>query len=390
VVQNAFLNVPGVLAVQIENRKSKIQNPEDARWMRRALRLAARGYTPPNPMVGCVLVKDGTVVGEGWHPYAGALHAEAFALQSAGEKARGATAYVSLEPCVHFGRTPPCSRALIAAGVARVVAAVTDPNPQVAGQGLAALREAEIAAEVGLLESEARRLNEAFFHFHATGKPFVTLKAAMTLDGKIATRTGDSKWITGARARRYVHRLRAQSGAVLCGVGTVLADDPLLTARLPGMPRQPLRIVLDTHLRTPPDSKLVATARETPVLVATGEAADRKKAALLEAQGVEILRLPADINEQVSLDCLLEEMGRREIISLLVEGGGRTHAAFLEGRHAHRLLWFVAPKLIGGRDAPTSVEGDGAAAMADAVTLTEVRVRRCGPDILIDCVPFYV
>lgn len=360
---------------------------EDMRWMRRALRLAARGYTPPNPMVGCVLVKDGAVVGEGYHLRAGGPHAEVVALEAAGERARGATAYVSLEPCSHSGRTPPCAPALVAAGVARVVAAALDPNPRVSGKGIAILQEAGIAVQVGLLEEEARRLNAAFFHYQTTGRPFVLLKAAMTLDGKIATRTGDSRWITGPRARRHVHRLRAQSGAVLCGIGTALADDPLLTARLPGVPRQPLRVVLDTHLRLPLTSRLVATAREVPTLIAAGKTPDRCRRMALENCGIEVICLPTNAAGRIALPELLAELGRREVISVLVEGGSQINAAFLEGGHVHRLLWFIAPKLIGGRDAPTPVAGTGAALMADAVSLSPFRVRRFGPDLLLESAP---
>jgi diaminohydroxyphosphoribosylaminopyrimidine deaminase / 5-amino-6-(5-phosphoribosylamino)uracil reductase len=365
-------------------------SPEDVRSMRRALRLAAKGFTPPNPMVGCVIVRAGTVVGEGYHPVAGAPHAEVFALRQAGALARGATAYVTLEPCSHYGRTPPCSLALIEAGVSRVVSAVQDPNPKVAGRGLEQLRQAGVQVEAGLLEADARILNEAFFHFHQTGLPFVTLKAAVSLDGKIATRNGDSKWITCERARAYVHQMRARSGAVLCGVGTVLADDPLLTARLrPAPPRQPLRVVLDTHLRTPPDSRLVRTASEIPTLIATSEEAPEEQARNLVNLSVEILRLPTDIYGQVSLGALLQEMSRRDIISILVEGGGETHASFLTSRLVNRLAWFVAPKLIGGRAAPTSVEGEGARSMAEAVPVTDLRLRRFGPDVLMDGVPVF-
>lgn len=361
----------------------------DDRWMLRALRLAARGYTPPNPMVGCVLVRDGIVVGEGFHAYAGAPHAEVRALEAAGEKARGATAYVSLEPCAHFGRTPPCTQALIAAGVRRVVAAVIDPNPQVAGRGIAELERAGVEVRVGVQEEAARRLNEAFFFFHRTGRPFVTLKVAMTLDGKIATHTGDSRWISGEQARRYVHRLRARSGAVLCGSGTVLRDDPLLTARLKGIPRQPLRIVLDSRLRTPPTARLVQTAHEAPVLLVTAPEVDKAKADVFENLGVEIVRLPIGPDGHVALDALMEELGRRSIVSVLVEGGGETHAAFLASRHVQKLLWFVAPKLVGGRGAPSPVEGEGVPAMSEAVTLSPLRVRRFGTDILLESAPLF-
>jgi diaminohydroxyphosphoribosylaminopyrimidine deaminase/5-amino-6-(5-phosphoribosylamino)uracil reductase len=362
--------------------------PEEERWMRRALALAEQGFTPPNPMVGCVIVKDGEVVGEGFHPYAGEPHAEVFALRAAGENAKGATAYVNLEPCSHFGRTPPCAQALIDAGVARVVAASTDPNPNVSGHGFEMLWAAGIEVETGLLEEDARRLNEAFFHFQTTRRPFITLKAAMTLDGKIATRTGDSKWITGEESRSYVHRLRAQSGAVLCGVGTVIADDPLLTARLPGgVPRQPLRIVLDPHLRTPLKAKLVQTAPKTPTLLVTSSQAPRDKSDALASAGVEVLVLPHSPDGLVDISALMDELGRREIISVLVEGGGKTHAAFLAAQQAHRLLWFIAPKLVGGESAPSPLEGEGVARMADAVMLSDVTTRAFGDDILVSGIP---
>ena len=363
---------------------------EDARWMRRALRLAAKGFTPPNPMVGCVIVRDGEVVGEGYHPAAGQPHAEVFALQAAGERARGATAYVTLEPCCHWGRTPPCTDALIAAGVARVVAAATDPNPLVNGRGLEALRVAGIAVSVGTLEAEARRLNEAFVHFHTVGTPFLTLKAAMTLDGKIATYSGDSKWITGEAARRYVHRLRAQSGAVMIGIGTLLADDPLLTARLQQEepPRQPLRIVVDSRLRTPTDAQAVRFAAQSPadrpLLIATTESADRARECALQREGVEILRLPAGEDGRVDLAALCAHLAHRRIISVLVEGGGTLHAALLETRLAHKALFFIAPMLVGGRNAPTPVEGSGVAAISQAIPLDSLRVRRFGTDLAVE------
>src|SRR5579884_852488 len=366
---------------------------EETRWMRRALHLAAKGFTPPNPMVGCVLVNEGVVVGEGYHPAAGQPHAEVFALRAAGEGARGATAYVTLEPCCHWGRTPPCTRALIAAGVARVVAATTDPHPRVAGKGLEELRAAGIAVSVGLLEAQARQLNEAFFHYHTVGTPFVTLKAAMTLDGKIATRTGDSRWITGETARRYVHRLRAQSGAVMVGIGTLLADDAQLTARLPGivLPRQPLRIIVDSRLRTTPEAQAVRLAAQSPVqrplLIATTEAMSdekRARAEALERQGVEVLRLPATAEGRVDLRCLLASLAQRHIISVLVEGGGALHAALLAANLAQKALFFIAPKIVGGRDAPTPVEGTGVPLMAQAYTLDRLRLRRFRQDVAIE------
>ncbi|MGC8667612.1 MAG: bifunctional diaminohydroxyphosphoribosylaminopyrimidine deaminase/5-amino-6-(5-phosphoribosylamino)uracil reductase RibD [Chthonomonadales bacterium] len=357
---------------------------EDVRWMRRALRLAAKGFTPPNPMVGCVLVRDGVVVGEGYHRCAGEDHAEVAALKAAAGKARGATAYVTLEPCAHHGRTPPCTQALAAAGVARVVAAVEDPNPLVRGRGLRELAAAGIEVQVSVLEAEARSLNAAFFHYHATGMPYVSLKCAMTLDGKIATRTGDSRWITGPKARAYAHALRARSGAVLCGIGTVLADDPLLTARIPGVPRQPVRIVLDAHLRIPLGSHLVRSIGDAPLWVATAVPSDDDRARRLAQIGVEILVLPADKEGKLFLPALLEELGRRGIISVLVEGGGQVHASFLEAQAAHRIHWFVAPRLVGGADAPSPVEGVGVDRMSAATSVTGLSVRRIGKDLLLE------
>ena len=358
--------------------------------MRRALRLAAKGFTPPNPMVGCVIVRDGAMVGEGFHPFAGQPHAEIFALREAGAKAKGATAYVTLEPCSHWGRTPPCADALIAAGVARVVAAARDADTRVGGKGLERLRQAGIAVTVGVLEAQARRLNEAFFHFHEIGTPFITLKAAMTLDGKIATANGDSKWITSESARKYVHLLRAQSGAVLTGIGTLLADNPQLTARLPGMelPRQPLRIIVDSHLRTPPTAKAVQIASENPdfapLLIATTESADVEREAALLRRGVEICRLPANDSGRVDLTALREALTKRQIISILTESGGELNAALLSAALPQKALFFIAPKLLGGRDAPTPLEGEGPARMAQAELLTSLRVRRFQNDVLLE------
>jgi len=359
-------------------------NDDDVRWMRRALKLAAKGFTPPNPMVGCVLVRDGMVVGEGYHRCAGEPHAEVEALNSAGARARGATAYVTLEPCAHYGRTPPCTQALVAAGVRRVVAAIEDPNPLVRGRGLRELTAAGIDVVTGVLAEEARNLNAAFFHFHTTGTPYVALKCAMTLDGKIATRTGDSRWITGPRARAYAHTLRARSGAVLCGIGTVLADDPLLTARIPGVPRQPVRIVLDSHLRLPTESHLVRSIADAPLWVATTLPPADERAERLAQMGVEILALPADKEGKVLLSALLGELGRRGIISVLVEGGGQVHAGFLEAQAAHRIHWFVGARLVGGRDAPTPVEGEGVERMSAAISVTGLSIRRMGMDLLLE------
>ncbi len=351
--------------------------------MRRALQLAARGYTHPNPMVGCVLVRDGAVVGEGWHRLAGGPHAEAAALAAAGDRARGATAYVTLEPCCHFGRTPPCADALIAAGVRRVVAAVRDPNPKVSGGGIERLRAAGVQVDVGLMEEDATELNRAFFRYHATGLPLVTLKAAVTLDGKIGTRTGDSKWITGERSRAQGRVLRARNGAVLCGIGTVLADNPLLTARVRGVPYEPLRVVLDSEARTPTECQLVQTSRRWPVLVYVGSRAPADRVQRLTDAGVSVVRV-ADGSSGVAIADVLRDLGQRGTLSVLVEGGGRVHASFLEARMAQRVTWFIGPKLIGGREAPTAVEGLGVDKMRDAASIAGVRIRRLGSDVLIE------
>ena len=354
--------------------------------MKVALRLARKGFTPPNPMVGCVIVHSGEIVGKGFCPMAGEPHAEVFALWQAGDRAKGATAYVTLEPHNYQGKTPPCTDALIKAGVARVVAATLDNNPRINGKGMIQLAEAGIETRVGVLESEAFQLNEAFFHFHATGTPFVTLKAAMTLDGKIATRTGDSKWITSEKARAYAHLLRAQSGAIMVGANTLLADDPALTSRLtPPSPRQPLRIVLDSRLRTPPDCQAVRLVdSKTPLLIVTSIHASTERANALEYAGAEVLRLPETPHGRVSLPALMQELGKREIISVLVDGGGELHASLLTERLAQKILFFVAPKIVGGRQAATPIGGEGVASMSEAIEATSLEARKIGSDVLLE------
>ncbi len=357
---------------------------EHERWMALALKLArrGRGKVEPNPMVGAVVVKNGRLVGEGYHQRFGGPHAEPNALRDAGPRARGATVYVSLEPCAHYGKTPPCADALIAAGVARVVFAVRDPFPQTNGAGARKLREAGVEVVEGVLEEQAARLNAAFFKWVRTGRPYVTLKWAMTLDGKIAARFGDSKWITGEAARRYAHRLRAWNQAVLVGVGTVLQDDPLLTCRL-ARGRDPLRIVLDSRLRTPPSSQLARTAKETPLLLAATRAAAKSRREALERAGAEVL-IVRTRRGRVDLEALLDELGRRGISTLLVEGGAETHAAFFDAGLADRVAAFIAPKLIAGADAPSPIAGRGAARMAGALALENPACRKLGDDWLIE------
>lgn len=358
---------------------------DEAAWMRRALRLASRGRgrTSPNPMVGAVIVKGGRVVGEGWHRELGGPHAEVNALQAAGGAARGATVYVTLEPCCHWGRTPPCTEALIGAGVARVVAACRDPDPRVNGEGLAALRAAGITAQVGLLETEAQELNEAYLKHAVTGQPFVALKAAMTLDGKIATAAGESKWITGERARAYGRRLRSWHDAVLTGVETVRADDPELTARVQGRARggrEPLRVAADSRARTPPTARLLAAASRAPVIAVT-EHAPAARRRRLEAAGAQVWVLPSQ-GGRVNLGALVERLGELGVQSVLVESGGTLAAAVLEAGLVDRVYFFVAPRLVGGRGALTPIEGEGRA-LSQAWGVERIRVRRVGEDLLI-------
>ncbi|GIV20005.1 MAG: riboflavin biosynthesis protein RibD [Armatimonadota bacterium] len=357
--------------------------------MRRALALARRGFTAPNPMVGAVLVKEGRVVGEGYHRRAGMPHAEVEALRRAGENARGATLYVTLEPCSHWGRTPPCADALIEAGVRCVYAAMQDPNPQVAGRGFQKLREAGIEVQVGVLEEQARQLNEIFVKYHTTGMPFVTVKAAMSLDGKIATHTGDSKWITDEPARRLAHRLRAQHDAVLVGIGTVLQDDPLLTVRLPRL-REPLhrwRVVVDSRLRCPEEAQ-VLRVEDSPTLIATTESASPEKVARLRERGVQVEVLP-DEGGRVDLGALMKLLAHRGVTGVFCEGGGTLIASLLAKRLVDKVVFFYAPCIIGGQAAPTAVEGEGYACVEGCLRLDRVYWRRVGRDRMVQAYPVW-
>ena len=358
-------------------------------FMRRALRLAALGrHASPNPMVGCVLVDDaGQIIGEGWHPEAGQPHAEVFALRDAGDKARGATAFVTLEPCSHHGRTPPCADALIQAGVKRVFAAIADPDLRVGGRGLEKLRAGGVEVCVGIGEAEARALNASYFKHRVTKLPWVVLKTAMTLDGKIATETGDSQWITSPLARRAVHRqLRDRCDAILTGVGTILADDPALTTRLTHKTgRNPKRIVVDSLLRTPLDAQVVRLAEEDgKTIFATTAHADPAKHDLLLARGCHILT--CDSNEgRVDLTDLMYQLGTSgDIIGVLVESGGTLAAGFLSACLVDRWICFVAPKVVGGRAAFSPVGDLGILSMKESLAVSFRQVRRCGPDIMID------
>jgi diaminohydroxyphosphoribosylaminopyrimidine deaminase / 5-amino-6-(5-phosphoribosylamino)uracil reductase len=358
----------------------------DETLMRRALELAerGRGATSPNPMVGAVLAAAGEVVGEGYHRRAGAPHAEIEALGHAGARARGATLYVTLEPCNHAGRTPPCVPEIVAAGVTRVVVAVADPNPFVAGRGAAALLAAGVLVEVGLLGEEAERQNGVFLTAMRERRPHVTLKAAMTADGKIADVHGVSKWITGELARAHVQRLRHEADAIVVGAITALRDDPALTVRLAETTaaREPWRVVLDGAARLAPDARLIRAATAARALVAVGPGADPARVAALAAAGATVLRLPAH-DGRIDIVALLAELFAREVRGVLVEGGGEVHAAFLDAGVVDRVALFIAPMLLGGRDAPTAVGGAGRD-LKNAVRLARPTVTILGDDVLLE------
>ncbi len=359
----------------------------DRQWMHRALQLAARGagQVSPSPLVGCVIADAvGEKVGEGFYLYERIKHAETLALEEAGTKAEGATAYVSLEPHAHHGRTPPCTDALIRAGVKRVVAPIEDPNPKVSGKGFAHLRAAGLRVEMGLLAQEAARLNEKYIHFMRHARPFIHLKLASSLDGRIATRTGDSRWITGEHSRARVHELRHEYDAILVGSGTAINDNPLLTDRS-GKPRRlPLtRVLLDPRLRLSTDSKLALTARDAPVLVFTSESADASAVEALERRGIEVLRGRDGRN----LNKMLTQLGQRSIQSVLVEGGARVAGAFLDAGLVDKVSFFIAPLIIGGCDAASAVGGSGAEKIAAAIRLSDVEFKQHGPDIEVTGYP---
>lgn len=348
------------------------------KYMRLALEnaRAAKGQTAPNPLVGSVIVNDGRIVGIGAHLKPGEPHAEIHALRMAGDHAKGGTIYVTLEPCSHHGRTGPCAEAVVKAGLSRVVVAAPDPNPLVAGRGIKILRDAGIEVIEGVLREESEQLNEVFNRYIVSKRPFVTVKSATTLDGKIATRTNSSRWITSAEAREDVHKLRHESGAILVGVQTILHDDSQLNTRLPNG-RNPLRVVLDSTLRIPEDARVV-TDGEAPTWIFTGSNADAAKRERLEAAGVRVI---GTSGERVNLEQVLDTLGESEISSLLVEGGGQVIASFVEQGLADKLVLYMAPKLVGGKDAPTFIEGLGIADMNEAVGLTGLRVEQLGPDL---------
>lgn len=357
----------------------------DERYMWMVLDLARRacGKTNPNPMVGTVIVRGGEVVGTGFHKKAGDEHAEVIALKEAGAKARKATLYANLEPCSHQGRTPPCTGAIIRAGIRKVIIATVDPNPLVAGRGIRQLQEAGIKVKVGVLEDKAKRLNEVFFKYITTKTPFVMVKTAMSLDGKIATATGKSRWISGERSRRFGHQLRAVSDGIMVGINTILRDDSQLTVRLDDeIAANPARIIVDTRGRLPLNSKVVKTARETKTILATTSLAPTEKLKSLEDAGVEIITVPLQ-GEQVNLQELMLALGEREISALLVEGGGTLNYSFLRENIIDKVYFFIAPILLGGENAPTPLGGAGANELRESWEVQDLELKQLDNDLLI-------
>ena len=367
----------------------KMDTDTDIQHMRNALDLATggAGWVSPNPLVGCVLVRQGEIVGRGYHQRFGGPHAEIHALRDAGDQARGATLYVTLEPCCHTGKTPPCTDAILESQVERVIVAMRDPNPRVDGGGLSRLEKAGVGVTVGLCEAAARRLNEAFIKHITTQQPFVTGKSAITLDGKIATRTGSSRWITGETARAVGHQMRHASDAIMVGIGTASQDDPQLTTRIPGqLVSNPLRVVVDSNLRLSPEARVADVAEDRRTLVATTEQAPVTRAQALQERGVEVIRLPAQSDGRVDLSKLCKALGERGIASLLVEGGAALTTALLEQHLIDKMVFFVAPKIIGG-DGVNVFGPCGVDSMDQALSLRELTSRSVGNDVMLEAYP---
>ena len=359
---------------------------DDTQLMQKALRLAAQGCgtVSPNPMVGAVIVKNDHVVGQGFHRAAGQAHAEVAAIQDAGVDTQGATLYVTLEPCNHFGRTPPCTEAILSAGIKRVVVAMKDPNPTVTGGGIERLKSHGVQVDTGICAQEARRLNEAFVKFVRTKQPFVTLKCAATLDGRIATKTGDSKWISGERSRAYVHHLRHAADAILVGIGTVRCDDPSLTTRLTDNKGvDPRRIVLDTHLSISENAKMLQLESKADTIVIAGPSVPQSKRALLEQKRATIYELPADHNG-IDLQALMNLLGQLAITSLLIEGGSRVIASALTSGIVDKVIFFYGPKITGGDDGVPICKGPGPASIRECIPVGHVSVQQLGDDAVVE------
>lgn len=365
------------------NRKNGDFLSYDEKYMRLAMQLAgnAIGRTSPNPLVGAVIVKDNRVVGCGWHRKAGTPHAEVHALNQAGELAQGADVYVTLEPCAHYGKTPPCAKALVEAKVKNVYGGLLDVNPKVAGKGFKILEDAGIHVEYGFLQDELRKQNEVFFKWIEHKKPFVVLKAAMTLDGKIATATGQSKWITNETSRAYGYKLRDIYDGIMVGINTVIEDNPMLTARVDGG-KNPIRIVVDSSLKIDINANVVQD-KSAKTIIATTDKADKDKILKLQAQDVDVIVVDKDENDKVDIEKLLDILGQQNICSILVEGGATLSGSFVAKKLVDKVYFFIAPKIIGGKEAKTPVAGTGILNLQEALTLKDIQIEKLEEDILI-------
>lgn len=365
------------------NRKNGDFLSYDEKYMRLAMQLAgnAIGRTSPNPLVGAVIVKDNRVVGCGWHRKAGTPHAEVHALNQAGELAQGADVYVTLEPCAHYGKTPPCAKALVEAKVKNVYGGLLDVNPKVAGKGFKILEDAGIHVEYGFLQDELRKQNEVFFKWIEHKKPFVVLKAAMTLDGKIATATGQSKWITNETSRAYGYKLRDIYDGIMVGINTVIEDNPMLTARVDGG-KNPIRIVVDSSLRIDINANVVQD-KSAKTIIATTDKVDKDKILKLQAQDVDVIVVDKDENDKVDIEKLLDILGQQNICSILVEGGATLSGSFVAKKLVDKVYFFIAPKIVGGKEAKTPVAGTGILNLQEALALKDIQIEKIEEDILI-------
>lgn len=365
------------------NRKNGDFLSYDEKYMRLSMQLAgnAIGRTSPNPLVGAVIVKDNRVVGCGWHRKAGTPHAEVHALNQAGELAQGADVYVTLEPCAHYGKTPPCAKALVEAKVKNVYGGLLDVNPKVAGKGFKILEDAGIHVEYGFLQDELRKQNEVFFKWIEHKKPFIVLKAAMTLDGKIATATGQSKWITNETSRAYGYKLRDIYDGIMVGINTVIEDNPMLTARVDGG-KNPIRIVVDSSLRIDINANVVQD-KSAKTIIATTDKADKDKILKLQAQDVDVIVVDKDENDKVDIEKLLDILGQQNICSILVEGGATLSGSFVAKKLVDKVYFFIAPKIVGGKEAKTPVAGTGILNLQEALALKDIQIEKLEEDILI-------
>ena len=365
-------------------KHTMITSDADEKYMAVALELAekGRGKVEPNPMVGAVLVKDGIIAGKGYHPIFGGAHAEIHAIHEGGTNCKGATLYVSMEPCAHYGKTAPCVDAIIKAGITKIVAAVLDPNPITSGKGIQKLKEAGIEVVVGVLEMQAKRLNVPFFKLMQKGLPYITVKWAMSIDGKIATHTGESRWITSDESRKYVHKIRGQMDGILVGIDTVMRDDPLLTCRIEGG-RNPKRIVVDSHALLPVNSRLLSTINEGEIIVAVSTNAPWNRVEKLEQPGCKIVQTQ-DMNGRVDLKELFQRLGDMKLTNILVEGGSRVITSVIENQLADRVMVFVAPIIIGGAGAKSPVLGTGINKISEAAKINEIEIKRFSNDIVIE------